>query len=562
MRSSFHRGVVTMALSVVALVGCTASGEAPEEEETSGAPAPVEEPEAEEPDDEEPRAGGTLRIGLTSDPTSIDPRFVTDPAGERIVGALFEPLVKLDDRDAVVAAAAEDWEVLEDGRSFRFTLRDARFHDGSPVTAEAFKRTFDRIMDGTAEPPSFLAYLLEPVQGAEQAQAQGGGLSGVVVEDERTLRIDLDQPRPGFLMTLSHPTLVPLPEEADTDLERFADQPIGNGPFVMLEPREPGVFLRLSRNEDHHAPPLLDEVVLQVYGEDDRDAQWQDLLDGVLQVSEILPERLDEAEEEFGSSRDGYHGPGVLTGVSGTVYLYGFETTREPFDQPEVRRAISLSIDRDKLADEVMQGTRVAADSLVPPPVPGSQRGACDHCRHAPDEAQALLEAAEVDLEALTLTHMRGRTHAAIAESMAEDIEAALGIEVELEAEDLQPYVLAVRRGEVPFFWLGWEASEPDPGAYLHPLFHSSQIGLDNLSRFEDEQIDELLEEAVSAPSTAAAAPRYREAERRILDEAPMLPLLWHRHAVVVGPAVQDLYWSPLGRLDLSGVWLDEETPS
>jgi oligopeptide transport system substrate-binding protein len=494
---------------------------------------------------------------LSGDPASIDPRFVTDAAGERIVDALFDPLVRLDRRDNVVAGAAAEWELLDDGASFRFRLREARFHDGTPVTAEAFKRSFDRIADGSADPPSFLAYLLAPIEGAEAAQAEGGGLRGVVVEDEQTLRIDLAEPQPGFLLTLAHPSLVPLPEEADGDLETFAQRPIGNGPFAMLEPREPGAFLRLTRFEDHHAPPLLDEVVLQVYGDDERDEQWQDLVDGVLQVSEVSPDQLEDAEERFGRSGDGYRGPGLLTGVSGTVYLYGFETTQEPFDDPRVRQAISLSIDREKLADEVMQGTRVPADSLVPPAIPGSQRGACDHCRHAPEEAAALLADAEVELESLTLTHTRGRTHAAIAESMAEDIEDALGIPVELEAEDLQPYVLAVRRGEVPFFWLGWEASEPDPGGYLFPLFHGSQVGLDNLSRFADENVDDLLEEARSAPSAAAAAPRYREVERRILDEAPMLPLLWHRNAVVVRPEVQDLHWSALGRVNLSAVWLD-----
>jgi oligopeptide transport system substrate-binding protein len=549
-------GVAASVLLAVLVVACSAPVEEPPEDVEPVPPSPLEEPEEEEPGDG-PRAGGTLRIGLSGDPASIDPRFVTDAAGERIVDALFDPLVRLDQRDNVVPAAASGWEVLDDGASFRFDLRDARFHDGTPVTADSFKRSFDRIADGSAEPPSFLAYLLGPIEGAEDAQTDGGGLSGVVVEDEQTLRIDLTEPHPGYLLTLAHPSLAPLPEAADGDLETFAERPIGNGPFAMLEPREPGAFLRLSRFEDHHEPPLLDEVVLQIYGDDERDEQWQDLVDGVLQVSEVAPDRLDDAEARFGASTDGYRGPGLLTGVSGTVYLYGFETTQEPFDDPRVRQAISLSIDREKLADEVLQGTRVPADSLVPPAIPASQRGACDHCRHAPDEAAALLADAEVELESLTLTHTRGRTHAAIAESMAEDIEGALGIGVELEAQDLQPYVQAVRRGEVPFFWLGWEASEPDPGGYLYPLFHSSQVGLDNLSRFADEDVDALLEEARAAPSAAAAAPRYREVERRILDAAPMLPLLWHRHAVVVRPEVQDLYWSPLGRVDLSTVWLD-----
>lgn len=539
-----------------ALVSCSEQTPSTETDIASGTPAPVEDQQDSAGDDDEgPVAGGTLRVALGSDPTSIDPRFVTDATGERIVGALFDPLVRLDSNHRVIPAAAEDWEILDGGASFRFHLRDATFHDLTPVTAEDFKRSFDRISDGTAEPPSFLAYLLEPVRGSQRAQLEGEPLTGVQVEDPSTLRIDLDQPQPGFLMTLAHPSLVPLPEGADR--EGFGEQPIGNGPFAMLEPRETGAFLRLSRFEEHHEPAWLDEIVLQVYTDEDRDQQWQDLEDGVVHISDVLPDQLDRAEAFFGRSTDGYHGPGLLTGISATAYLYGFDTTREPFDDPVVRRAISLAIDREKLAEEVMQGTRLAADAIVSPSLPGSQRGACEHCRYAPQEAAELFEEAEVELETLTLTYVRGQTHAAIAESMAEDIEAALDLDVELQAHDLQPFVRSVREGNVPFFWLGWEASEPDPGSFLGPMFHSSQIGFDNLSRFEDETVDQLIEEARQAPSVAAAAPRYREAERRILEEAPVLPLLWHRHSVAVAREVHGLYWSPLGRVDFAKVWLE-----
>jgi oligopeptide transport system substrate-binding protein len=574
--------VVAVAL---ALTACTTS--APEEPVASPTPT---EPAAEEPAPD--RQGGTLRVALALDPGSIDPRFVVDEEGELVVGAVFEPLVTLDDRLRVVPAAAEAWEVEDDGRTFEFTLREATFHDGSPVTAADFERSFTRIADGTADPPSFLAYLLEPVTGAATTQAEGGALEGVEAVDDRTLRITLTDPQPAFLRTLTHPSLVPVPPFADDDPEAFAQQPVGNGPFAMAEPREPDAFLRLARNADHHTPPLLDEVLLQVYPDDPgSDRQWEDLTDGQLQVADLAPERVEEARETYGSSPDGYRGPGVLDGVTSTVYLYGFDTTRPPFDDPAVRRAISLSIDRDRLADEVLQGTRVPATSIVPPPIPGAAGDACEHCRHDPDAARAELDpsAAEepddpdaegedpddgadtdepasddvdaagepVTLEALALAHNRGRTHAEIAEAMAADLEDALDVTVELQAEDLQAFVLGVRRGDFPLFRLGWEAGEPDPGAYLYPLFHSSQIGLDNLTRYADEEVDALLDLARASEDDREAAEAYAEAERLILEDAPVIPLLWYRHAKVVAPEVRDLRWSPLGRVDLAAVWLD-----
>lgn len=536
------------------LASCTSGPDETEESSPTASPPPV----ADTPDEDDDEIGGTLRIGLGVDPMSIDPRFVVDDEGELIVDALFDPLVRVDQRMRVVPAAAEGWEISDDGREFTFTLREATFHDGTPVTAEDFQRTFERLADATVEPASFLSHLLEPLEGFEQA-AEGEGFAGVEVVDDRTLRLHLRDPQPAFLTVLSDPSLVPLPPDADDDPEAFGDEPIGNGPFLMAEPRDPGAFLRLSAFEEHPEPPLLDEVLFQIYPEDsDRTQRWQDLVDGQLHLSQVPPEHADDAVELFGRSPDGYRGPGYLDGITTTVYLYGFDTSREPYDDPLVRRALSLAIDRDALAEDVMQGTRAAATSLVPPPMPGSA-ATCEHCRHDPTEAAALLAEAEIELESLTLTHNRGRTHAAIAERMAGDIEAALDVDVDLAARDLQPFIQAVRRGDVPVFRLGWSANEPDASALLYPLFHSSQVGLDNLTRYEDEQVDELLELARSSPDRSIALGANREAERAILEDAPALPLLWYRHTHAVAPAVQDLYYSPLGRLDLPRIWIDPD---
>jgi oligopeptide transport system substrate-binding protein len=538
-----------LVLLLLLLGACTSSG--------SGTDTPPSEPEAQaEPSADDRRQGGTLRIGLSSDPESIDPRFVADDEGELIVDAVFEPLVRLDPQHRVVPAAAEEWERDEDGQVWTFTLREATFHDGSPVTAQDFARTFERIADGTAEPRSFLAYLLEPIEGVREAQEEGGAVEGVEVVDEQTLRLHLHEPNPGFLRVLSHPSLSPVPEAADEDLEAFAARPIGNGPFQVTEAREPGGFIRLSGVPDHPAQPRLDAVVLQIYASGD-ERQWDDLVEGQLQVAEIPASRIPEAVAQFGRSADGYRGPGLLSGVTSAVYLYGFDLTAAPFDDPSVRRAISLAIDREEMVEQLYPGARRVAQAIVPPSVPGSRQGVCDHCRHDPAAAAELLEEADVGLEELTLTYNRGSTHAAVAERMAADIEDALGLTVTLDGLELRDFLEAVRSGEARLFRMGLDPDAPSPGEYLHPLLHSDSIGIENLTRYSVDEVDELLEDARTAEEDEAVE-LWREVEQRALDDVAVIPLFHYRHNRVVASGVRELYWSPFGRIDLARVWLDE----
>jgi oligopeptide transport system substrate-binding protein len=534
------------ALLLATLLGACTPGE-------PATPAPPSPPAA--TPQVEPTGGGTLRIGLANDPRSIDPRFVADEEGELVVGALFEPLVRIDARGRAVPGAARAWRVSDDGTALTFTLREATFHDGTPVTAADVKRTFDRIADATASPPSFLGYLLEPIVGVEAA-ADGGGIDGVEVLDEETVRIRLVEPRPRFLLTLADPSLAPTPPQADEDPEGFGEAPVGNGPFSLVGPTEPGGFVRLARVEGHHREPRLDEVVLQVYPDDPGfDRQWADLQNGLLHVADVGPARLERAAATYGRSADGASGPGVLDGATASISMLGFDTTVPPFDDPVVRRAISQSIDREALVEDVFGGTRRVADRIVPDEVPGSQAGACDHCRYDPEGAAALLAEAEVELpESLTFTYSRGATNNAVAERIAADVGAALGVTVEAVALDLPEYVPAVRRGEAPWFRLGWEANAPDAGAFLDPLFHSRNIGLDNLTRYTDEETDALLDTGRRASTAPEATAAFAEAERRILDAVAVAPLLVDLHARVVTEDVEGLVWLPSGRVDLAVV--------
>lgn len=558
MRPTTLRGIALLAAIALFAGGCRAGGSDPSEGATS--PATTGTPERDPGAGATEFAGGLLRFALGSDPASIDPRFVADAEGRMVVDAVFDSLVRLDDDLRPRPDAARSWESNESATTFTFSLDpDATFHDGSPVTAADFVRAFDRIASGTAVPRSLVSHRLEAVAGYEESQATGVALSGLEAVDDTTLVIRLRYPFAEFPEVLADPSLAPVPTVAESSPDAFAERPVGNGPFQLAEPWQHDQFIRVARARPvEEGGPRLDEVVFPIYSNDPgREEQYVDLDEGQLHVAEVPVSRVTQAVEEFGISDDGYTGPGLLDGLTTTLYYYGFNTALPPFDDPDVRRALAALIDRERIVETITRGTRVPARSIVPPSVPGAQEDACPGCSYDPELAAELL--ADRELGPIRVLHNRGRTHDAIAQAIAREMRN-LGLEVEVEAMDLQPYVQTLRAGDVEVFRLGSEADHPSPGAYLHPLFGSENIGEDNLTRFSDPEVDELLRQARAAQDEAERNELYQAIERRVLEGAVIAPVFFYELGRVVAPEVRDLAFSPLGSVDLSRVWLEDGT--
>ena len=508
-------------------------------------------------------AGEILRVALENNPLSIDPRFVRDDEGEQIVDALFDPLVRLDQSFRIVPAAAESWDISDDGLRYTFTLRPAVFHDGTVVTAQDFVRTFNAIADGTRTPQSFLDYLLRDVAGITSARRFGTPLSGVRAVDERTLEIVLRRPRAAFLELLTDPSLVPLPPAAENDLDAFVQAPIGNGPFQMVGEYEPGTFVRLARNDAHHNPPRLQEVIFTIFANDpSREAQWRAFNDRQVHVAYVPTQRRAEAVRRFGSYDVRNRTHGVVTDLTSSVYLYAIDTQLPPFDDVRARQALSLALDREELAIDVMGSTRVAATSYIPPSLPGTQSGPCSHCEPDPERALALFSAvtAEQGLEeplTLTLLYPRGAVHTLIAERIAVMIQDTLPLTVRFRAIDYAG--LSTQREQVGLaaFRLGWRSNVTDAGEYFEPLFGSDFSDGVSLSGVAEPSVDEALMLHRAVTSTPIRRFLYQQFERQMLEEAVVLPILWYRHERIIATDVKEAYLSPAGRLNLSEIGLE-----
>lgn len=548
---------------VVALVTTACTGGQPVAE-PSDDPTPTSSPSP-DPSFGSGDEGGTLRVALPENPFSIDPRFIVDEEGALVADALFDGLVSVGpDLTTIESAAAESWTISEDGTVYDFVLRDgATFHDGTPVTAQDFVRSFQRIADGTADPASFGAYKLEAIVGFEEAQSFGTPLAGVEALEDGRLRIRLQYPFAELLAVLADPALAPVPAAADEDPTAFGENPVGNGPFAMAEAWQQNQFIRLAGQADHPSAPRLDELLFQIYtGDSSAQEEYRDFEEGLLDLAEVPDDQVAVAIDRFGESDDGFTGPGVLTGTTGTLYYFGFNTETPPFDDPAVRRALSQLIDRDGIVQQLLRSAREPAETLVPPSLPGGGGVQCSHCAFDPDAARAVLVAEDGTsrLDALTILHNEGDTNAAIADRVAADIARVLGIEVGVESVPLSDFVARIRAGEAQMFRYGWTADYPSPGSHLLPQFRTATRGSDNLTNFSDPAVDDLLRQAREELDTQARLDLYRQAEELILESAPVAPVFFYRLNRVVASGVRGLVSDPLGRIDFTEVWLERGT--
>lgn len=501
-----------------------------------------------------PVSGGTLRVAM-SEPASIDPSFATDETGLTVADALFDTLTRHDREQGIVPAAANRWEVAEDGTAITFHLRrQATFHDGSPVTAHDFVRSFQRVVAGTPDQAARNAHLLRTVAGFEQTRARGVPLAGVRAIDDHTLDVRLREPAAEFLAVAAHPALAPVPASADADPGQFSMRPVGNGPFRMADTWDHGSSIELERSDERGTgAPLLDAVTVETYAGPDSDSRaYGDLVAGEVDVAPVPPQTLAAATGQFGRAADGYTAPGVLDGVAGSITFIGFATWRPPLDDPEVRRALSLLVDRAALTGSGPGGAQTEASSLVPPGIPGYDAGACDYCTFDPDGARTLLAGRDVG----PLRIVASPERQAEAARIAADISGATGIGVEPVAVPLSELVGALRRGAADLFLFSWQTETPTPDDVLTRLFATAQIGAGNLTRFSSGYTDALLDRARRTAGPDARLDLYRRAHERILDEMAAAPVSHPRLAQATAGHVRGLVVTPTGRLDLTGAWL------
>jgi oligopeptide transport system substrate-binding protein len=518
-----RRTAVLALLALAAVAGCTSGGsDAPGGSGGSGGGGAYRG-----------RTGGTLAIALL-DPGPLDPGRAEGLEDEVVLGNLFDGLTTIDPSGAVRPAVAASWSSDPDLRRWEFRLRpDARWSDGTPLRSTDFTFAWHRLADPTTRPRPPARTLLSGVTGyREFAAGRADSITGLHTPDPATLVVELDHPFADLPALVAALPLSPLPSaEVGPDPAAYLTRPVGNGPFRLAAPARPGRALTLDRNPAYWgAPALLDKVSVHVAP--DEQTAWLELQNGQVAFAPVPPDQLHAARTVHGPSADGRTTPGLLQGPALITWQLTFNRRSTPARDPGWRQAVSLAIDRNRLATTLAGSP---ATGLVPPGTPGRGAAAspCPACTHDPAKARTLLAKARKTSTPVTLAIPPGPEARRVATLVADDLTAA-GIKLTHTPTPKDETPLTLVRGVAPY-------PRPDPF-----LARSST----------SPPAKPLLEQARTTPDEPARATLYQQAEAAILTDLTAAPLVTEHHAAVLAPGPQGFNLTPWNTLDLAAISL------
>ncbi len=468
--------------------------------------------------------------GNSADPETLDQHKTSTVYEAHILRDLYEGLVIYDAAAQVIPGVAESWELSDDGRTYAFRLRaDAKWSNGDPVTAGDFVYSFRRIM--LPETGAKYANVLYPIANAEKIHA--GELPatelGVAALDDRTLEITLGDPTPFFLELLTHQTGLPVHPPSVEALGAEFVRPgkmVSNGAYVLQE-FVPNAHVKLTKNPMFHDAASVRIDTVYYYPTEDRSAALRRVQAGELHSNNDAPiEQVAWMKEHLG---DQFRVAPYLG-----IYYYAVNTAKRPFDDPRVRRALSMVIDREFLAEEIWGGTMVAGYSFVPPGTANYGDPAYADYRDMgmidrEDAAAALLAEAgfghDHPLE-IEIRYNTSENHKNTALAIA-DMWQPLGVKTTLVNSDTATHFAILRdKGDYDVARAGWIADYNDPQNFLF-MVESDNEGF-NYANYANPEYDALMDRAAAETDLDKRAKLLFEAETIFMRDLPFIPLMYY----------------------------------
>jgi peptide/nickel transport system substrate-binding protein len=470
-----------------------------------------------------PCAAQALRVGLSADVTSIDPHFAALASNVNISSHIFEPLTQVDADAQLIPALAESWRSI-DSLTWEFKLRrGVRFHDGSEFSAEDAMFSLERPLRFNDRPSGFQSYVKR--------------IAGMEIVDAHTLRIRTDRPYallPYELVSVFIVSRRAAAKAQAMDFDRGAAT-AGTGPY-RFQRFARGDRIELARNDRYWGTrPHWERVSFRIVTSDP--ARVAGLLSGDVDLIDNVPSsdvaRI-ERDARFAAERK----------ISWRTIFYTMDQRAPPMNDPRVRLALSKAIDRQAIADKVMEGLAVPTANVVSPPVFG-------HAADLHAEAYDLEGAKRLLKEAGYAQGFELRVHAPnnryvndeqVAQAVAQMLSRA-GVRASVDTLPLNVYFSRARAQAFPFAMLGWGSFSGNLALRSLLATHDPAKGMGawNWGRYGNSEFDALLLQSLETFDEAQRRTLVQEAMRIAHADTAILPLY---HQVAVWAMRKDLRYA------------------
>jgi len=459
---------------------------------------------------------------------------------------LFDGLTRYDEKQEIKPAIAESWQISDDGLTYTFKLRDAKWSSGESIKAQDFVFSWLRAL--APETASEYAYQLFYVKGAEDYSSGSGEKEDVAIKalDDKTLQVTLEKPAPQFLGLTAFYTLYPVYEKSVLAGDNWFTDPakyVSNGPFKMVS-WDHNQKIVLEKNLSYWDTANVKLNKLEIYLIDSVDTGFNMFKTGQLDFQDELP------VQEIAAMKDNKE---LQIAPDASIYFYRFNVTRRPFDDVRVRKALAMAIDRKQLVDNVLMAGEKPAFAFVPFGFKDAddkdfRQNSGNLFEENLTEAKKLLaEAGYPEGEGFpkaSILFNTNENHKKIAEAIQQMWKKNLGIEISLQNTEWQVYLDREKSADFEITRAGWSPDYLDPMSFID-MFVTK--GGNNKTGWGKAEYDGLVAEANSTSDQKARMEAMHKAEKILMDEMPVMPIYFYTNAGLIKENVKKVIVPPFG---------------
>ena len=507
-------------------------------------------------------ANGAISVWGSQPENPLVPANTNEVGGGNVLDALFTGLVKYNVDTAKPDMAVADSITTTDAKNYDIKLKSGwTFHDGTPVDAASFVDAWNwaAYAPNGALDSSFFERIkgydeVNPADpdgksGPEKApKPTANKMSGLTIVSPTEFKVELSAPYSPFKPSLGYVAFAPMPKSFFADPEGFGRKPIGNGPFKFVEWND-NADIKITRFDDYTGvKPKVKDVTFKLY--QSQDAAYADLTSGNLDFQQTLP-TADVAGDKYKTDLNNR----AITKDVLVVTTVSFPLYDSQFNNPDLRQAISMAINRDQITKVIFSGTETPSSSYSSPGVDGYQAGTCgEFCTYDPAKAKALLAKAGGFTGKLTLSYNADGDHKGWTEATCNSIKDALGIDcVATPVPTFADFRKQINASSMTgMFRTGWQYDYPNLENGLAPIYRTG--GSANDTHYSNPAFDAALDKAGAESDQDKANAGFVDAEKLIAKDMPAIPLWSRKQASGYSEKVSNVKVNAFGVVDLISI--------